>query len=415
MGPHSSTAGLREEPVLGSSAGARRTWSWTWLSILSYIGLGYVGAGWDLLVNQSPGPRSLALAVVSIGSAALSVSYIRHAVVGLGRHATTTRQRLSLVAATTMPWILASIESPGSLVWAMIPWAAASLVAVDMSPRIRIRWLAAVLGTLCLVRIVAGLITGATWASIMHEGETPVTPLLFLSLLVLLPASMVFQVWLWDVVVRLRESQDAVAELARARERLRFAADLHDVQGHYLQVIALKTELAERLVDVDPGLAKTHVIEAQDLARRALRETRALVRGYRTIDLSTEAANAASVLEAAGIDCTMSIALADATGNETPGAVDSDQLLGSLLREATTNIIRHSSARRVGIAVHHHRGSLTMTVENDGVGAEPTDPDGTGLVSLGERFARAGGRLTHRSSAGTFVLEGSLPAGAVTR
>ena len=108
--------------------------------------------------------------------------------------------------------------------------------------------------------------------------------------------------WFWELVHRLEAARRLEGQLAVADERLRFAADLHDIQGHHLQVIALKSELATRLAEADPPAAAAQMAEVQEHARTALADTREVVQGYRQTPLTEELANATRVLEAAGID-----------------------------------------------------------------------------------------------------------------
>ena len=110
------------------------------------------------------------------------------------------------------------------------------------------------------------------------------------------------QVWIWDVTLRLDEARANAAENAVLRERLRFAGDLHDIQGHQLQAIALKAQLAARLIGRDDEAARGHASDAHALALEALAETRQLVQGYRRVGLATELANAVGILRAAGVD-----------------------------------------------------------------------------------------------------------------
>nr|WP_255669095.1 histidine kinase [Aeromicrobium duanguangcaii] len=190
-------------------------------------------------------------------------------------------------------------------------------------------------------------------------------------------------------MLQVRSRGEAEADLAAVRERLRLAADLHDVQGHHLQVIALKAELAERQLDWDPEAARATMNEVQQIARAAIAETKEIVRGYRRTSLREEMANAAAVLEAAGaavqVDCVGEL--------EQP-------LFALALREATTNILRHSDATSVRIAASPQRFAIT----NDGAGPA-TSSHGTGLASLTERVAAAGGRLAVRREEGHFTLE----------
>jgi two-component system, NarL family, sensor histidine kinase DesK len=214
--------------------------------------------------------------------------------------------------------------------------------------------------------------------------------------------------WFWELVHRLESARRREAQLAVAAERLRFAADLHDIQGHHLQVIALKSELASRLSDQDPAAAATQMAQVQEHARNALADTRAVVQGYRQTPLAEELTNATRVLEAAGID-----------GRLDPGALDGArtvdgsgrQLLGAVVREATTNILRHSHAHRARLTLNLDGGHARLAIHNDGA-TTAEHPPGTGLADLRRRLDAAGGSLQWRYDDGWFSLTTQVPIAA---
>lgn len=211
--------------------------------------------------------------------------------------------------------------------------------------------------------------------------------------------------WAWDVAERLNAARQLAAQLAVAQERLRFAADLHDIQGHHLQVIARKGELAARLATLDPARAATEMREVQQLATDALKDTRAVVQGYRRTTLDDEIANAAKVLAAAEIQVEMN--LSPAVG-ELPDF--GRHLLGLVVREATTNMLRHSQARSAEVDYRLTDGLAWLEVRNDGATA-PSESPGTGLRSLAERLRAAGGELKWERKHERFIVAASLPVG----
>jgi two-component system, NarL family, sensor histidine kinase DesK len=216
----------------------------------------------------------------------------------------------------------------------------------------------------------------------------------------------VVQIWMLRVAERLDRDRRLESAEAVTGERLRFAADLHDIQGHSLQVIALKSELAERLAGVDPQRAVAEMREVQELARQALGDTRAVVQGYRRVTLETEMTNAARVLMAAGIDCRIERDPGLPTLSE-PVAV----LVGLVVREGTTNVIRHSQARCCVIVLAAEAGMLRLVMRNDvPLGDHPGPPGG--LAVLADRVALAGGTLTWHATAAEFSVEVILPAAA---
>lgn len=211
------------------------------------------------------------------------------------------------------------------------------------------------------------------------------------------------QIWILTVAERLDHARGLERTAAVTDERLRFAAELHDIQGHSLQVIALKSELAERLADTDPARAAAEMREVQALARQALGDTREVVHGYRQVALDTELANAVRVLEAAGIEA----ALVRAPGSDAlPAEVAT--LLGLVARECTTNVLRHSDARRCSIELAADDGFVRLRFTNDAPRADRAGPAG-GLAALGDRVAAAGGELTSSGTAGAFTVSARVP------
>lgn len=187
---------------------------------------------------------------------------------------------------------------------------------------------------------------------------------------------------------RLRAAQTELADIAVATERSRMARDMHDILGHSLTVIAVKAELAGRMLDAAPGnpakdRAAAEIAAVQDLARGALADIRATVAGYRGVNVLAELAVARAALESAGI------------GAELPGTAEQvparhRELFGWVLREGVTNVLRHSGAA-------HCRVLLTASavlVEDDGVGPVPGDHSGNGLAGIRERAGAAGGTVS---------------------
>ncbi|MFG2220915.1 MULTISPECIES: sensor histidine kinase [unclassified Streptomyces] len=210
-------------------------------------------------------------------------------------------------------------------------------------------------------------------------------------------------VWLLNVVRELDAARELQSQLAVAEERLRFGRDLHDVMGRNLAVIALKSELAVQLARRGRPEAVEQMIEVQRIARESQHEVREVVRGYRKADLAVELAGALSVLHAAGIDGT---AEGD-DGSALPPDVQS--ALGWVVREATTNVLRHSEARSCTIRLSTG-ASAVLSVDNDGVPeAAAGGTSGSGLNGLRERLATLGGTLDTESLAGAFHLTAAVP------
>jgi two-component system sensor histidine kinase DesK len=207
-----------------------------------------------------------------------------------------------------------------------------------------------------------------------------------------------FSIWLLDAVYELDEARETRARLAVAEERLRFGRDLHDVLGRNLAVIALKSELAVQLARRERPEAVEQMIEVQRIAQESQREVRDVVRGYRDADLGTELAGAEGVLTAAGIEC-------EVTGAPDGLPAEVQSALGWVVREATTNVLRHGDAVQCSVGLRVREGCVVLTVENDGAVVRASGADqsrggsgGSGLAGLRERLA---------------VVDGTLEAGPV--
>ncbi len=155
-------------------------------------------------------------------------------------------------------------------------------------------------------------------------------------------------------------------------------------------MIALKSELAGRLIEKDTAQAAQEIQEVEHAARQALHEVREAVAGYRQPTLHTELEGARQILEAAGITCTIENDM-----EVLPPIVDA--VLAWTVREGVTNVIRHSRARRCTIRVNSENGEACVEVVNDGYREPEPNPaqaqTGTGLAGLAERVTTQGGQI----------------------
>ncbi|MFD9908808.1 sensor histidine kinase [Streptomyces sp. NPDC059063] len=209
--------------------------------------------------------------------------------------------------------------------------------------------------------------------------------------------------WTLAVMWEADRAREVESRLAVAEERLRFGRDLHDVMGRNLAVIALKSELAVQLARRGRPEAVDQMVEVQRIAQQSQREIREVVRGYRAAELGAELAGAQGVLEAAGITCRVSGSPAG-----LPAAVQS--ALGWVVREGTTNVLRHGDAAHCAITLSVTDGRTALTIENDG--APPgtaTAPGGSGLTGLRERLAAVDGTLEYGAAEGCFRLTARVP------
>jgi two-component system sensor histidine kinase DesK len=211
------------------------------------------------------------------------------------------------------------------------------------------------------------------------------------------------------IMSELDRSRTAHARLSVAEERLRFARDLHDVLGRNLSLIAVQSELAAELARRGDQDAAGQMLQVRQVAHESLREMRAVVSGYRTADLGAELAGAQEVLRSAGMSCRV---IGDAAGLPP----DVQAALGWVVREGTTNIIRHSDATActIELGILDSPGApraVTLRMDNDRVHTPAAGSAGSGLAGLGERLAGLGGSITtgHPRN-GHFRLEASLPA-----
>ncbi|WP_270257475.1 sensor histidine kinase [Kocuria marina] len=342
--------------------------------------------------------------------------------------------------------VLAATVGPRG-VYAVLPLAIVIMTA-GLLPERRWRWLFLVAAALPPVYLFV------CWAAgVMDPTAMDVAMTVQYAGIVLLaiPSSL----WVWGVMLQLEAAQRRAAELAIANERLRFAADLHDVQGHHLQVISLTTDLAARLLGKQQyDAAREQVLAAHAGAQEALRDTRSLVQGYRSTTLVDELENASSVLGAAGIHTDVDLPpmlrtwagrsrpFPDSTGDGPADALTSN-VLGLVVREATTNILRHSHASSARIRLRltspdsatrdsatpestgrvgrrRGRGSrgashLELVVRNDGASPAPEPTydayTGHGLEGLRERLSALGGTITwdHETAHDGFTLTAHVP------
>ncbi|MER5364446.1 sensor histidine kinase [Streptomyces sp. NPDC002722] len=211
-----------------------------------------------------------------------------------------------------------------------------------------------------------------------------------------------------ETVMELRTTRQELARSAVEKERLRFSRDLHDLLGHTLSVIVVKSEAARRLAPRDMDAALTQVADIESVGRQALTEIREAVTGYREGSLATELDRARSALTAAGIEPML-------RRSGPPLAPQTEALLGWVVREAVTNVVRHSHATTCSFVLDGTAEWVRLTVTDDGSGPgrdAPATPGigGTGLTGLTERLAASGGSLRAGPAPGRgFVVTAELP------
>ncbi len=284
---------------------------------------------------------------------------------------------VTLLLSLTFIVLLLSLIYGSSFLWLLIGVSAIAGIALPFR-----RAAAAVIG---LTLLTLGVSIG------LGGGLVSINWLLIIPLALLvrgLGLGMIGFMRLSDALRQLQSAREELARQAVMEERLRMARDLHDLLGHTLSLITLKSELAGRLLEKDPTSATQEIREVERVARQALREVREAVAGYRQQSLGSELDGARQILEAAGIACVIE--------NEAPPLPQNvDTVLGWVVREGVTNVIRHSRAERCWIRISSMNGVVHAEVSNDGYvrGQSEIDQKGSGLSGLAERVAKQGGHL----------------------
>ncbi|MFC7305037.1 sensor histidine kinase [Streptomyces monticola] len=308
-----------------------------------------------------------------------------------------TRPRLQLalllVLATTLAWTLGdnwlglfvyvSVSAGSILPVRQAAWAIPAITAVLVAVGLRTEDLAEVITSLAVMTLMIGFAMSGVRRLIR-------------------------------TTIQLREARATVAQLAANEERLRLARDLHDLLGHSLSLITLKSELAGRMLPGHPDRAAEQVADIERVSRQALVDVREAVTGYRRPTLPGELAGARTALTAAGIEADVPAQAPDGLPEEREAA------LAWALREAITNVVRHSDARRCTVALTPRQTLdgpvLELTVEDDGKGTgkipDGTGAPGNGLKGLAERLTDVGGTLEAAPAARGFTLTARVPLGS---
>ncbi|MBT1674365.1 sensor histidine kinase [Curtobacterium flaccumfaciens] len=362
-----------------------------WSSVASLWLVVLVGGGAQVLIGTDgpPTARTPVLVVLTVAAMVAALASIplllRPAGAASARHPAV----LALLVLAVATWVVALVPSATGSAWSFTLAIAGGTVGCMLRGWARVTVLA---GTVVL--LVGAADARAEPAELVLVGT--------LALFALMPLSVV---WIHRVVLRLEAARRTASDLAVAEERLRFATDLHDIQGHHLQVIALKSELAERLLDADPERARSELSDIRTVAQEALEDTRALVSGYRTVTVAVEARNAAAVLRSAGVSCRVQL--------ETAGMPDAvGALFAVAIREAATNTIRHSHASTASIELLPDGDAWRLTVANDAPRSSGRHGTGTGIDGLRQRVATHGGTVDVDRSEDRFALLVRIPVPA---
>ncbi|MGH9512937.1 MAG: sensor histidine kinase [Terriglobales bacterium] len=194
---------------------------------------------------------------------------------------------------------------------------------------------------------------------------------------------------------KLQMAHEEVEHLAKVAERERIARDLHDVLGHTLSVIILKSELAGKLIDTDPARAKAEIADVEQTSRTALGEVRSTIRGYRGQSLEAEIKQAKATLETAGV----SLKSQEVQVTLTPVQ---ESVVALVVREAVTNVVRHAQARNCELRLAPQNGNCILEIHDDGRGG--LQVEGNGLRGMRERIEALGGTFVRETRAGTRLM-----------
>lgn len=198
---------------------------------------------------------------------------------------------------------------------------------------------------------------------------------------------------------KLDEANEQIKELVKREERMRIARDLHDTLGHTLSLLTLKSQLVSKLALKDPDRASIEAKEMERTSRSALAQVRELVSDMRTITVAEEVIEAQAILNTAGIAFHLR---GDSELADVPHLTQN--ILSMCLKEAVTNVVKHSEARNCFVTLRQLEGEVTVTIEDDGKGMPTTETFGNGLKGMGERLELIDGALQLSSPNGTKLV-----------
>ncbi len=386
------------DPAVDPPPGARQlargitaTW-WYTVSAVAFLEF-FLVLVWTLQALAVPGDATAALVVgvggvVWWGSTIVLLADYRHR---LDAEPGIAWTRIALPLMVAVGYGIAGGLVLDSWLLALMP-VAQSVLLLNWPKGVRLRMV--VLTTVMLVIVaVVDAARGAT--EIALPGWIPAL------YAILIPAMSVSSLWWWDVLVTVDRARASESRLAATQERLRVATDVHDLQGHHLQVIALQLELAERLMRIDPDAALEQLRAARVSVDDARQGTRDLATRFRSVPLGDEVANARDLLAAAGLAVEADIA---PDADEAPSSA-----LGPVIRETTTNVLRHGAGRWARLDLRRVEDGWRYEVANDVAGDAAAHPVGSGLDGVRRRISEAGGTLEIREDADEFIVSVTVP------
>ena len=397
--PRSDANQPRSLPVRATSRGVRVTWWYTATAVLFFELI--LVLTWAGTLRQG-GMEKVPTVAVLLGGLLWGASTVPLLVAYRNRTGEPTAVRwraVLLPILVAIGYCVLGFSLSGLWLLLVVPLAQ-TLLLLDWPRTVRLRMVLAVTALLsCLWWIDANSV-----ASGSPDISTDHVPLGFLS--AALPAITVLSLWWWDVLIALDRARVSEARLAATQERLSVATDVHDLQGHHLQVIALQLELTERLLASDPDAALEQLRAARVSVDEARQGTRDLATRFRSVPLRDELANARDLLRAAGI------AAETVVGADADGATAS--VFGPVIRETTTNVLRHGGGRHTTLLLDRAGDSWRYEITNDTDAAPAaqrvvTRREGTGLDGLARRAEEVGGTLEIARGENRFTVIVAVP------
>lgn len=303
------------------------------------------------------------------------------------------RTRLAILAAQALcTYFPLFLQPAGDQYYPAVGWLAGSALVTLTGRR---AWI--------ISALIAASAGAGTW--IFGPGNSKVTSL---ELKTIGTALIIYGACQLTIIARqARADCDDIAQLAVIKERMRIARDLHDLLGYSLSAIILKAELAGRVLTARPDQAREETREVIRIARQALDDVRLVSRGYRHISLAKEVKSVTGILAAAGIT-------ADVEVQCGPLNPDVDAVLATVLREALTNVLRHSNSQSCTVKADRSEETIRLRITNDGI-PHPAHASGNrgshgGLANLDLRLQEVRGHLTTRTTDdGRFELIAEVP------
>lgn len=292
------------------------------------------------------------------------------------------RRKLWAIGGMTALGCACARFNPSSLVYFIF---AACFIGEAVEPAVAFRYLGALLAVIAAESWILGMPPGYWIPTLLPTA--------------VLGASMIHFAQQRRMNQKLKLAQDEVEHLAKVAERERIARDLHDLLGHTLSVIVLKSELASKLAEKDPARAMEEIREVERISREALAQVRSAVKGYRSVGLESELSRVRQTLETAGIEV-------DSALERIPLSPAQETVLALALREGVTNVIRHAQASSCRLRLREAGGCCELEIADNGRGG--ATPDGAGLSGMRQRVEALGGTLEIDGSTGT-ALRVRLP------